>query len=373
VSEWHETTWGRISELLYGKALRKGDYTGGSVQVFGTNGPIGWHDLELFPPGVVVGRKGAYRGIHYASGPCWVIDTAFYLNVDHQRVTDRWAYYALKIVDLNSIDSGSAIPSTTRPAFASIPVRLPPIDLQQRVCGILDSIDDLIENNRRRIEVLEEMAQAIYREWFVHFRYPGHEDASFVDSPLGPIPEGWEVELVAGAVERLQPGRTYKAEEVAETGTVVVIDQSRDELLGFHSNEPAHRASPHDPVAVFGDHTCKLRIVIEPFSVGPNVVPFKSSAGRALSYVVRALDGAVSTTEYKRHWTTLMAKEIALAPATISNAFDHRIRPLTEMSETLRRESRAVSRVRDFLLPKLVTGEINLSALDLDDLVEAVS
>ena len=68
---------------------------------------------------------------------------------------------------------------------------------------VLDSIDDLIENNRRRVEVLEEMARAIYREWFVKFRYPGHEDVPLVDSALGPIPEGWEVTSV-GASERGQ-------------------------------------------------------------------------------------------------------------------------------------------------------------------------
>ena len=75
-----------------------------------------------------------------------------------------------------------------------------------------DAIDDLIENNRRRVEVLEEMAQAIYREWFVHFRYPGHENAAFVDSPLGPIPEGWEsapldAQLVDPRSGQLRPSR----------------------------------------------------------------------------------------------------------------------------------------------------------------------
>src|SRR5690606_37193884 len=64
---------------------------------------------------------------------------------------------------------------------------------QRAVARVLAHFDDLIENNRRRIELLEEMAQAIYREWFVHFRYPGHEDIPLVDSPLGPIPDGWKV------------------------------------------------------------------------------------------------------------------------------------------------------------------------------------
>ena len=71
-------------------------------------------------------------------------------------------------------------------------VPLPPLPTQRKIASILSAYDDLIENNTRRIAILEEMAQAIYREWFVNFRFPGHENVKLVDSPLGQIPEGWE-------------------------------------------------------------------------------------------------------------------------------------------------------------------------------------
>ncbi len=76
--------------------------------------------------------------------------------------------------------------------------RLPPLATQRKIAAILSAYDDLIENNTRRIEILEEMAQRIYREWFVHFRFPGHEDVPLVDSELGPIPEGWERRPLCG-------------------------------------------------------------------------------------------------------------------------------------------------------------------------------
>ena len=87
----------------------------------------------------------------------------------------------------------------SRPA-SSVPISHSALDRSSAVIAeILGSIDDLIENNRRRIALLEQMAQAIYREWFVHFRYPGHEDDELVDSPLGPIPSGWAVADAAGS------------------------------------------------------------------------------------------------------------------------------------------------------------------------------
>jgi type I restriction enzyme S subunit len=77
--------------------------------------------------------------------------------------------------------------------LAKVEVCIPPLPVQRRIAGILSAYDDLIENSQRRIKILEEMACRLYREWFVHFRFPGHEDCRFVDSPLGEIPEGWEV------------------------------------------------------------------------------------------------------------------------------------------------------------------------------------
>ena len=72
-------------------------------------------------------------------------------------------------------------------------IKLPPLPVQRRIAGILSAYDDLIENNQRRIKILEEMARSLYREWFVNFRFPGHEKVTLVNSPLGRIPAGWEV------------------------------------------------------------------------------------------------------------------------------------------------------------------------------------
>jgi type I restriction enzyme S subunit len=124
-SEWLHTTWGKVATLDYGKAIRDYQNTNGEYPVYGTNGPIGWHHTALCrTPGVIVGRKGTYRGIHYSDRPFFVIDTAFFVNpkVDMDL---RWAYYCLLTYDINGMDSGSAIPSTSRDEFYKLPVLLP--------------------------------------------------------------------------------------------------------------------------------------------------------------------------------------------------------------------------------------------------------
>ena len=124
-SEWQEQTWGDLATLEYGKALRGYQDTEGSYRVYETNGLIGWHDEPLYPhPYVIIERKGAYRGIHFSSEPFFVIDNAFYLKPKCE-FDIKWAYYELLTLDINSMDSGPAIPSTSCDSFYKEPILIP--------------------------------------------------------------------------------------------------------------------------------------------------------------------------------------------------------------------------------------------------------
>jgi type I restriction enzyme S subunit len=127
---WEVTRWGALVSLEYGKGLTGYAGENGVYPVYGTNGRIGSHSKPLCNhPGIIIGRKGAYRGVHYCSTPFYVIDTAFY--VEPKIGTDlRWAYYELLRQDINGMDSGSAIPSTSREDFYSLPVLSPAVGIQ---------------------------------------------------------------------------------------------------------------------------------------------------------------------------------------------------------------------------------------------------
>ena len=212
---WRSSVWGDEVTLEYGKALRGYSQKKGTYRVFGSNGPIGWTSEALTQgPGVVLGRKGAYRGVEFCRDPFWVIDTAYYI-VPKTDLDMRWLYYAVKYYKLGEVDDGSPIPSTTRAAVYMLELDVPPKHEQRAIAHILGTLDDKIELNRKQNETLEAMARAMFKAWFVDFEpvrakmegrwkrgqslpgMPAHLYDLFpdrmVESEFGEIPEGWEV------------------------------------------------------------------------------------------------------------------------------------------------------------------------------------
>ena len=264
--------------------------------------------------------------------------------------------------ELKSNAGGAATPIINKTAFSEIKVSVPPLANQQRIARILSAYDELIENSQRRIKILETMARGLYREWFVHFRFPGHENHSRVASALGAIPSGWEVRAVENILARRAAGTVYRDADVKSEGDIPVIDQSTKEILGFHDKAPDHKASSALPMAIFGDHTCKMQLLMEPFSIGPNVVPFVAEQGLPTTYVLYAVNSLVRTQEYKRHWTQLTAKEVVVADRETAQRFASLIQPMLETQEMHRRSIRNLRRTRDLLLPRLLSGQINVEA-----------
>lgn len=163
MAEWTRLSWGQVASLEYGRPLRGYRGANGDVPVFGTNGPVGTTTASLDDgPGVIVGRKGAYRGVHYAAGAFWVIDTAYFLRPTRP-LDMRWAYYALKDTDLNSLDSGSAIPSTARADFYTVRVAFPPVGAQRAIGALLGSVDDKIAANERLLTAVDALCAAEYQ------------------------------------------------------------------------------------------------------------------------------------------------------------------------------------------------------------------
>ena len=263
--------------------------------------------------------------------------------------------------ELKKCTIGSSQSAYTIILLKGMEIEMPSLAEQRRIASILSAYDDLIENNTRRIAILEEMARRIYEEWFVRFRFPGHEGVRMVESELGLVPEGWRVKEVKDVVLRLPAGTVYKEANVLPEGRVPVVDQSISELLGFHNGQPAHRASAETPVVIFGDHTCKMQLMVTPFSLGPNTVAFASKE-LPVHYVFAVVRGLVTTHEYKRHWTDLMKKKVVVGASSVATAFADAVRPMAELTEALRRKNRNLRTTRDLLLPKLISGELDVSA-----------
>lgn len=226
VGEWRPSNWGDEVSLEYGKAIRGYSPTHGKYRVFGSNGPIGWTSEALAQgPGVILGRKGAYRGVEYWPEPFWVIDTAYYL-VPKTELDMRWLYYAVQHYKLGEVDDGSPIPSTTRAAVYMLELEVPPEPEQRAITHILGTLDDKIELNRRRNQTLEAMARALFKDWFVDF------------GPVRAKMEGRDPYLSAD-IWSLFPDRL---DEDGKPEGWEMVPASR--LINFNPTEPLRRGTP---------------------------------------------------------------------------------------------------------------------------------
>jgi type I restriction enzyme S subunit len=390
-SEWRELTWGDIATLEYGRGLSGYEQSPGRFTVFGTNGPIGRNTEALCShPTVVIGRKGAYRGVHYSPEPCYVIDTAFYLEpkVD---LDMRWAYYQLLTLNINSMDSGSAIPSTSRGDFYSLPVRFPSLPVQHSIAHILGALDDKIELNRRMNETLEQMARAIFKSWFVDFE--PFRDKGMVDSPLGKIPKGWEIKTL-GDVANVVKGRSYSSDELQPSKVALVTLKSFSRGGGYRVDglksftgeyKPEQAIRPGEVVISFTDVTQAAEVIGRPAIVrassdydtmvasldvgiirpkhGKLPAPFFYCLLSAQDFTDHILGYVNGTTVLHLDKQGIPSYRFACPPPYVAQAYADVAVPAFARIDANETESRTLAAIRDTLLPKLMTGEIRTNGL----------
>ena len=394
--DWETTTWGDIASLEYGKALRNYKSSTGPYRVFGTNGPIGWHDKMLCThPSVIIGRKGAYRGVHYSSKPFFVIDTAFYLK-PKVKMDIRWAYYQLLNQDINGLDSGSAIPSTRREDFYNLLVKFPPLSEQRAIAHILGTLDDKIELNRRTNETLEEMARALFKYWFVDFgpvrakmkgrwrrgeSLPGLPAELYdlfpdrlVDSELGEAPEGWEVKALDEIAEFLNglALQKFPASNPQDSLPVIKIAELRSGVT-----PKSNHASYDVPVKYLvndGDFLFSWS--------GSLIAKFWTEGKGALNQHLFKVTSNQYPTWFFSHWIQYYLEEFRTIAASKATTMGHIQRkhlsgamtncpdndtlsilgqvlgPLVEQSIENAIQNRILTTLRDSILPKLISGEI---------------
>jgi len=400
-SEWREYVWGDLATLEYGRALRGYNSGTGDFQVYGTNGPIGWHKEALCPrPGVIVGRKGVYRGVHYSPKPFFVIDTAFYLEprID---LNVRWAYYALLALDINSLDSGSAIPSTTRDSFYRLPVWLPPRKEQDAIAHILGTLDDKIELNRRMSETLEAMARALFKSWFVDFdpvraKAEGRDTGppkqiadlfpdSFVESELGEIPEGWGIGPLTSQAAILSGGTPKtdrpaywcgdfpwaSARDVSQADACLLLEtertiterglrESATQLIPQFSTVIVARGATTGRMAMLGREMAMNQTCYALSSTTNTPFALYCRLRQAIPSLVHAAHGSVFDTVTI---DTFRSSVTVLPPARALQTLETLIRPVFGRMLECEIENRVVSCIRDTLLPLLLSGRLRVQEL----------
>lgn len=225
-AEWTIACLSDVAEFSSGKSLHKSNYSpNGRWPVMGANGVLGMCESPLYEnPVITIGRVGSCGEIHRTTGPSWISDNA--LVVQCKSGCDfLFLYYYLKSTNFTSITGGTTQPLITQTAVKNLPILMPPLQEQKRIAGILGALDDKIELNRKMNETLEQMAQALFKSWFVDFdpvraKAAGSKPAGIdkansdlfpdelVDSQLGTIPRGWRTATLSDCCEKIFSGGT---------------------------------------------------------------------------------------------------------------------------------------------------------------------
>jgi len=276
---------------------------------------------------------------------------------------------------------GTKMPRGDKEAMLRYSFELPPLPVQRRIAGILSAYDELMENSQRRIRLLEAMARALYREWFVHFRFPGHEKHPRVASPRGDIPQGWEVKKLADFVTtkygytestNVEPvGPKYlRGMDINKTsfidwsevpycpispedheayrlrvGDVVVIRMADPGKVGIVEQEVD---------AVFASYL--IRVAPKDSRLSPYFLFYLMESAEYYAFITGASTG---TTRKSASAGVIAEYQFVLPPQKLVEQFERRVSEIRSLLTTLLKKTVNLRRTRDLLLPRLLSGQVH--------------
>lgn len=384
---WDEVELGDIVTLHRGYDLPAAKRRAGAVPIVSSSGITGYHDeSKIQPPGVVTGRYGTLGEVFFIDEPFWPLNTTLYVSDFHGN-DERFVGYFLRSAGLGAHDGAAAVPGLNRNVLHRLPARRPPVQIQRKIAAILSAYDDLIENNSRRVDVLEETAQRIYREWFVDFRYPGHENVSLTDSDLGQIPESWPV-VALSDLTSTQYGYTESATtEPVGPRFLRGMDINKTSYIDWATvpycpidapNHAKYRLTRGDVViirmadpgkvgiveadvdAVFASYLIRIRPRAD--AIIPYFLFYFLSSESYQAFVSGASTG---TTRKSLSAPLIASARLALPPAATQAAFLDVIAPLRGLLNALAAENAMLRTTRDSLLYRLISGEVDVTELDI--------
>lgn len=255
---------------------------------------------------------------------------------------------------------GANIQNLSQNRLGNYELNIPEYFIQCRIAEILFRYDSLIENYQKQIKLLEEAAQRLYKEWFVDLRFPGYEKTKIVDG----VPEGWEKKKVGDLLCKVQRTRQVPATYYQRTGLIPIIDQGKDYIAGYTNDNGCLVKVDDIPYIIFGDHTRILKYINFSFAKGADGVQLIMSNNhrrmpQSLLYA-SLVNIDLSNYSYARHFKYLKEQVILLPSEDLSKKYDDVVSFFYRDIKNLRKQMCNISEARDRLLPKLMSGEIEV-------------
>jgi type I restriction enzyme S subunit len=379
---WKSLPLGDVINLKRGFDLPDRDRMIGAVPIVSSSGISGYHSKAMTKaPGVVTGRYGTLGKVFYIKEDFWPLNTSLF--VENFRGNDSKFIAELLSVYLTSdLNAAGAVPGVNRNHLHRMNVKLPPLPIQRKIAAILSAYDDLIENNNRRVALLEKMGEELYREWFVRLRFPGHESTKIVKG----VPEGWTVASI-GSVSNLVKRGVSPAYD--ESSGLLVLNQ-KCIRNGKVSLGPARKHSSKVPNEKFLQKYDVLvnstgvgtlgRVAIFSAEINSLTVDSHVTIARANSDKINSLYYASilctkqeffenlaigATGQVELNKDGIERVEFLLPPNELQNQFGDQKEVLLQLIEKTQQKQATLTLSRDRLLTRLMSGKIDLEALDI--------
>ena len=366
MDEYCKLKIGDIITLEYGKGL-KGYRSGkGKYDVFGTNGKIGLSDEFLYDePSIIIGRKGAYREVHLARHPFFVIDTAFFTKKKLKDLDIQYLYSWFKNIDINEMDSGSAIPSTSRDEIYDLDINLPPLPEQKAIASVLSSLDDKIELLHRQNKALEAMAEALFRQWFVEEAQEDWEEKSLLraiqlisgGTPKTTIAEYWDGDipwLAGGDIASNHKSLiNFSEKSISEVG----LNNSSAKLLPKYATVISARGT----VGKYCLLTRPMAFSQSNYGILPNITKCFFFSYLLINHVVEELLSSAYGSVFDTITTTIFKEiKIPLPTETDIVRFEKSVSQYFKKMFLNKSQILTLQNLRDTMLPKLMSGEVRV-------------
>ncbi|MCX5957199.1 MAG: restriction endonuclease subunit S [Cyanobacteria bacterium] len=418
MSDWYESTLGQVCDAVngliqtgpFGSQLHQSDYTEHGVPVVMPKDIVGGRITsetvarvsvdhverlsrhKLNSGDIIYGRRGdiGRQALIRSDQAGWMCGTGcLRISLGESTLDPHFLHYYLSqdevISWITNQAVGATMPNLNTAILRSVPVSYPDLPVQRRIAGILSSYDDLIENSQRRIKILEEMARRLYREWFVHFRFPGHEGCRLVESPLGEIPEGWAICELNDFVQ-FKSGFAFKSGTFAADGEyrLVTIKNVQDGVFNPESDTRMSEVPANMPTyCVLNDKDILLSLT---GNVGRVCLvhdgPFLLNQRVSKLAPVEAFDWAmvycmfrqpemrvkleqISNGVAQQNVSPVLASKIDFAqpPRELRRRFSIIAEPMGLSIVQLYTTIQNLRRTRDLLLPRLLSGQIDVDSL----------
>lgn len=372
--KFNRYTLSDLATIKYGKNQKKVLSDSGAIPIFGTGGLMGFATTSLYDkPSVLIGRKGTIGKVKYVEQPFWTVDTLFYTIINTDLVIPKYLFYVMSLIDLNNYNEGTTIPSLRTETLNRLEFDIPDLEEQRKILSCLNPIDEKIELNNAINNNLEQQAQAIFKSWFIDFEpFGGELPNSWMKEKLGNVcncvlggtPSRVKPEYWNGTIPWINSGEVnnFRIIKPSETITELGLTKSATKLLPLKTTVIAITGATLGQVSLLEIDACANQSVV---GIIPNDdYPYEYIYPLIKQRINELTSHQTGGAQQHINKQNVESLDILVPTAADLDKYCNTVHNLYEMIANNCFENEYLTSLRDTLLPKLMSGELDVSDIE---------